>query len=318
MSRTIRRTAILAKLEATAGADAAPTGAADALLISNATFDAELNNVERKLLRGFMGNAESLVGSRFSKTTFDVEVSTSGTAGTAPAWGKLMLACAFAEVTGAALVEYTPVTLGLKTLTIKYLLDGLQHTLLGCMGTVSPDMTEGSVPKLKFTFYGVDGGHTALPLPALTLTAWKAPKVVSAENSGTVVLGGTYAAGLVTGGTSYPSRGLTFDVGNDVKRIPMLGAGNQVDITDRGVTGSVQLELTAAQEVQMFNDISANTLSTLSFTHGTVAGHRITVYGPAVQRINPKHIDHEGRAHFGMDLRFTPLLGNDELRIALT
>lgn len=318
MSRIMRNTAILAKIETTIGVDAVPTAVADALLISNASFELINNNVDRDVLRGYMGNSESLVGTRFVKATFDVELSASGTAGTAPAWGKLMLACAFAEVTGAALVEYTPVTLSLKTLTIKYLLDGLQHTMLGCMGTVSLDMQQGAIPKLKFSFTGIDAGHTALALPALTLTAWKAPKVITADNSGSVVLGGTYAAGVITGGTTYPSRGLSVDVGNDVKQIAMVGAGNQVDITQRSVTGSVQMELTAAQEIMMFNDINANTMSTLSITHGTTAGAKVMVYGPAVQRINPKHVDYEGRAHFGMDLRFTPLAGNDELRIALT
>jgi hypothetical protein len=315
MSRIMRNTAILAKIETTEGTDALPTAIADALLISNASFELINSNVDRDVLRAYIGNSESLVGTRFVRATFDVELSGSGAAATAPAWGKLLIASAFAEVTGASMVEYTPVTNGLKTLTIKYLLDGLQHTMTGCMGTVSLDMTQGVIPKLKFVFTGIDAGRSAVALPALTLTAWKVPRVITAENSGAVTLGGTYAAGAITGGTAFASRGLSVDVGNDVKQIALVGQGNQVDITQRSVTGSVQMELTAAQEITMFSDINANTLTSLSFLHGSTAGAKVLVYAPAVQRINPKHVDFEGRAHFGMDLRFTPLAGNDELRI---
>lgn len=315
MARIMRNTAILAKIETTPGTDAVPTGAANALLISNASFELVYNNAERDNLRGYMGGNESLPGTRFVKATFDVELSGSGTAGTAPAWGPLLLACAMAEVTSATAVEYTPVSTGLKTLTIKYILDGVQHTMLACMGDVELDMQEGAIPKLKFSFTGRHGGTAAQAAPALTLTNWKTPQVITAENSGCLTLGGTYANGAVTGGTTYPSRGLNVKLGNDVKQLALLCAGNQVDITNRKTTGSTQLELTAAQEVQTITDVNGVALTSLSFVHGTTAGAKVMVFAPSVQRLNPKHTDYEGRAHMGLDLNFMPVTGNDELRI---
>lgn len=315
MGRQTKKTAILAKIETTYGTDAAPTGAADALLVSDASFDTSYNNVDRNLIRGYLGNSEQLAGTRFVQAAFSVELSGSGTAGTAPAWGKLLQACAMAETVAAgSYVEYTPVSSAFKSLTIYYYLDGELHKALGCMGTVSLDMTEGTRPLLKFTFTGIDGGLTAVATPSLTLSAWKAPLVISDPNTGDITLGGTYATGAITGGTPYPSRGFTLDMGNDVKQMAVLG-GQGVDIIDRNPTGSIQLELTAAQEVAMFADINANTLTTLSLLHGTTAGAKVLVHGAAVQRINPKHVDYEGRPHLGMDLRFTPVAGNDELRI---
>ena len=51
MARLIRKTAILAKLEATYGQAAVPNGATDAMLISDATIDYQYKNVSRALLR---------------------------------------------------------------------------------------------------------------------------------------------------------------------------------------------------------------------------------------------------------------------------
>lgn len=314
MARLIRNTAILAKIETTPGLDAAPTGTANALLISNATFAYSYNNVDRDLMRGFMGASEQLSGTRFVTANFEVEISGSGTAGTAPAWGPLLLGCAMAEVTNVAYVEYTPVSTGLKTLTIYYHLDGLVHKMTSCMGTVEIAMGEGERPLFKFAFTGVDGGTVTAANPTQTLTAWKTPLVIMDQNTGDIKLGATYAAGVISAGTVHISRGLTLQLGNDVKSIALLG-GQSVDITNRATTGSVQLELSAAQEVTLMTAVNDNTLTSLSFEHGTVAGAKIVLFAPSVQRTNPSHVDYEGRAHMSLDLRLLPIVGNDELRI---
>lgn len=314
MGRLIRNTAILAKIEVTAGTDAAPAAATDALLVQNANFDRDYKNVDYNPMRGALGGKQSLPGTRFSKASFEVALAASGTAGTAPAWGKLLLACAFAEVTAASTVEYTPVSTAMKTLTIKYVEDGVQHSMLGCMGNVELDAQEGAAPMLKFNFIGKDGGDSALATPAMTLTAWKQPLVVTADNTGCLTLGGTYATGVITGGTTYPARGLNINMNNDVQAMPML-CGNSVDITNRDVTGSTQLELTAAQEIQLVTDVNTATMTSLSLLHGTTAGSKVLVYAPNVQRLNQKRADFNGRAHMKVDLDFVPIAGNDELRI---
>jgi len=315
MARNTKNTAILAKLETTYGTDAVPTGAANALLISNASFDVSYNNVDRTNIKGFFGSDEQLAGTRFVDLSFDVEISGSGAAGTSPACGPLLQACSMAEViTASTRVDYTPISTGQKSLTIYYYDDGVLHKALGCMGSVQLAMGEGERPLFRFTFAGLDGGPTATSNPSMTLTAWKAPLVITDANTGDIKLGSTYSAGAISGGTTYPSRGLNIDLGNSVAKVALLG-GQSVDVTDRAVTGSMQLELTAAQEVTMFTDVNANTLTSLSLEHGTAAGAKIIVHLPNVQRTNPKHVDYEGRIHMAFDLRGIPLTGHDELRI---
>ena len=316
MPRKIRNTAILAKIETTYGTDAVPAGATDALLVSNPSCDYTYNNVDRDNIRSYLGASEQLAGTRYVTLAFDCELSGSGAAGTAPAWGKLLRACAMAEVvTPTTRVEYNPITAAFESLTIYYFDDGVVHKALGCMGNVEVTMDEAGIPKLKFSFTGVDGGVAVQTNPTQTLTAWKTPLVITNGNTGSVKLGATYSAGALTGGTDYCSRGLTLNMGNDVKFTSMLGPCTGVDIYDRAATGSLQLDLDATAEVAAYGSVAANTLTSLGMVHGSAAGAKVLLFAPAVQRINPKHTDYEGRILIGFDLRLTPVSGNDELRI---
>lgn len=318
MARFIRNAAILAKIEATYGTDAAPAGATDAMLVSNMSIDQlNANNVSRDLVRPYFGNSEQLVGTENVSVSFDVELTGSGAAGTAPAWGPLLQACGMTETVSAGVsVDYLPNTDGLltKSLTIYYHLDGVLHKLLGARGTVTGKMGVGERPVMSFKFTGVDGGVTAVANPAVTLTGWKTPLVITDPNTGDLTLGCTYAAGALSGGTAYPSLGLEWDLGNTVAHIPLLG-GESVDVTQRQSKGSVTLDLTAAQHVAKMADVKSNALTSLGIVHGTTAGYKVLVFAPAAQLTNPKYSDKDGRALVAFDAMFVPSAGNDELRI---
>jgi len=317
MPRLIRKTAILVKTEVTYGVDSVPTGAANAMLVSNATFNLAYNNVERNFIRPYFGGSGQLAGTRFVEINFEVELANSGTAGTAPAWGPVLRACGMAEAILAtpARVEYTPVSASFSSVTIYYHIDGVRRVALGAMGNVEIMLNEGAAPMLRFSMVGLDGGRTATADPSVTLTAFRAPQVVTDVNSGDVNLGCTYAAGALSSGTVFPSRGLSINLQNTVSRKALLG-GQAVQISDRNVQGSMQLDLTAAQEVSFMTDINASTNTTLGFTHSTGAGVGIIVHAPQVQRIDPTDQEYEGDVHIGQNLRFTPTTaGNDELRL---
>lgn len=319
MPRLTRKSVILAKVETTYGTDSVPTGAANAILISNATYELQYANVSRDLIRPFLGGSEELAGTRFARVTFEVEWSNSGTAGTAPAWGPLLRACGFAEssLTAPVRIEYTPISANFTSLTIYHHLDGALRKILGAVGTVEFRLGEGERPIMAFTFDGLDGGTTATADPTAVFTAFKTPAVVNDFNSGDIKLGSTYSAGALTGGTVYPSRGVQINVGNTVAQIALLGA-QRTSITQREVTGSMQLDLSAADEVSFRSAVNNNTLTSLSFEHQTGAGVGMLLHSPAVQRTNPRDEDFNGEAQMSMDLRFVPgNSGNDELRLVM-
>lgn len=318
MARYIRNTVILAKVEATAGTDAVPTGAADAVLVSNLSITPlEAQNVDRALVRGYFGGSEQLVATAFVKCSLTVELAGAAAAATAPQWGDLLLGCGMAEasLTTPNRVEYTPVSSALKTLTIYYQDDGVQHKLLGAMGNVKISAKVGERPTLQFDFTAIDGGISATSNATPTLTAWKTPMTMTKANVVDITLGATYATGAISGGTVYASQGLELDLGNTVNHVPLLSS-ERVDISQREATGSMQLDLTAANEVSFMATVKANTTQSLALTIGTTTGNKIIIHAPAVQIIKPSKVEVNGSRLIGYELRLVPSSGNDELRIA--
>ena len=316
MARYTRNSAILAKVETTEGTDSTPTGASNAMLVSDMSINPlNAQNVDRSLVRNYFGASEQLVGTAYLSVEFTVELAGSGTAGTAAPWGALLKGCGFAESGLVSYAAYTPDTpANQKSVTIYYYDDGVLHKLLGAKGNLQLMLGVGERPTMKFSFIGKDGGISATSLPSTTLTGWKAPLVITDTNTADVKLGGTYSAGAVTSGTSYTSRGLELNCGNNVQFTPLLG-GEYVDITAREVTGSLQLDLTAAQEVTFMGTVKANTLSAISLEHGATSGYIVGVYMTQAQLINPSKQDVNGRRLIGYDIRSVPSSGNDDLII---
>lgn len=320
MPRYIRNTVILAKVETTPGTDAVPTGAADAVLVSNMSITPlDAQNVNRDIIRGYFGGSEQLVATASVKCSFTVELAGSGTAATAPQWGDLLLGCAMAEalLSTPSRVEYTPVSTALKTLSIYYYDDGVLHKLLYCMGSVKLSAKIGDRPTLQFDFIGTDGGITSPGNATPTLSAWKTPPTMAKANVVDITLGSTYALGAITGGTVYASTGLELDLGNTVNYIPLLSS-ERVDITNRETKGTMQLDLTAANEVTFMGTVKANTTQSLAITIGTTTGNKMIIHAPAVQLINPSKQELNGSRLIGYDLRLVPSsagTGNDEIRI---
>ncbi len=317
MTRHIRNTVILAKVETTAGTDAVPTGSADAVQVSNVSITPlEASNVNRDLVRGYLGGSEQLVSTAAIKASMTVELAGAASAGTAPQWGDLLLGCAMAEavLSAPARVEYTPITDAMQSLTEYYYDSGVLHKLLYAMGNAKISAKIGDRPTIALDFTAIDGGISAATNATPTLTAWKTPVTMTRANVVDVTLGCTYSAGAISGGTVYPSTGIEIDLGNTVNHVPLLSS-ERVDISQREVTGNVQFDLTAAQEVTFMATVKANTTQSLALTIGTATGNKIIIFCPAVQLIKPTKQDLNGNRLIGYELRMVPSTGNDEIRI---
>lgn len=316
-TRRIRNTVILVKPATVAGQDAAPTGAANAVLIQEMSITPlEMERIANPAMKGFFGASADLMGAASVKIEVTVALAGSGTAATPPAWGKLMMGCAMAEgaLSVPDRVEYTPVSTGLKDVTIYYYDDGVLHKAIGSMGNVSLSAKSGGTPSLKYEFTGMAGEIVAESNPVQTLSAWKTPVAMIKENVVDMTLGGTYAAGAITGGDVYPSTGIEINWGNKVEFNTNLSS-EEAEITDREVTGSIELQLSAPQEVAMLAKARSGELVSVAIKIGLITGSSILVYGPAAQLSNPKKVDIKGIRYVGFDLKFVPVVGNDELRL---
>lgn len=319
--RFIRKTVILAALEATYGTAPAFVPATDALLISDVELAYASNNKERDVIRAYLGASEELVGDDYVTITFSVELSPSGVVATAPAWGKLLRACGMAETTVAATaVYYSPVSIAFSSLAFMYYVDGVAYAATGARGTFELTMGIGETPKLKFTFlarYSQVSPSVAANPVGITYAAFKAPLLVTNYNTGMLQIGASFnkATAVLTAGDTYASRGFNFNIGNNTAYQPMLGV-DRVLIADRKATGSVTLDLAAADEVQFRADVRTNKLRSLTFNHGTTVGAKVLVHAPAAQLTNPKIVDQDGVAMTSFDVRYVPVSGDDEIVIA--
>jgi hypothetical protein len=317
MARYARNMVMLAKVETTYGTDSTPTAGANSILVSNVTINPLVaQNVSRDLIRSYMGASESLVGSGYVDLQFSVELQSSGTAGTAPAWDALVRACGMTATTGTTpgRVDYTPLSASFESNSIYLYDDTLKHTIIGARGSFDVSMSVSQRPVLNFKMMGIYSSVSSAANPTGTYTAWKTPLVVTDTNTADLIIGGTYTTGTITGGTTYVSAGLEASFGGSAQFIPLVGQ-ESVDITGRETTGKLILDLTAAQEATFSTNVRANTLSSVGIIHGTAAGSQVLVYGPAVQFLNWRKEDRNGRRLIGYDLRFTPSTGNDEFRI---
>jgi hypothetical protein len=317
--RQARDAIILSKAEVTYGTDPVPTGGANALQVSGFSFDPiTAQNVPRELLRGFMGGFEELVGDRYIAARYGVEAVGSGTVATAPAWGPQMLACGFAEtLTATFRADYTLTSTGFGSLTNYYHDSGVKHISTGTRGTFDLRLELGDRPMLDFTMMGLYNNETAAAQPSGTFTAFLQPEAITNAFSGDIVLGCTHTTGVapvLTGGTTYPSKGLRISLGNRVSHSPLLN-DEGIIIADRSVTGEMTLKLTAAQEVTLMGNVRNNTLTSIGFTHGTVANRKLLVFMPYCQLVNPRKAEDNGQRLITFGFRAIPSVGNDELRI---
>lgn len=303
-----RKTAILAKIETVYGTDPAPAGATNAILVSGdpTVTPMDMKTVDRDILRAYFGNAEKLPTAIFSKVDFSVEIAGSGAAGTAPAWGPLLRACAFSEtITVGTKVEYQPVTDALESCTIHINRDGVLHKLTGARGTAKFGFTVDAIPKFDFSFTGLFNAVTDGLMPAVALNAWKTPLPVNRSNTPTFMLHG-YAARM---------QSLEFDVAAALSAYSLINGSDQVDITDRKPAGKVTLEATTVAQKDWWTSVKNVATGALQLIHGTAAGNRVQVDAPTVQILNPTYGEYQGILMLNGDLVFAPNAGNDELVI---
>ena len=317
-ARKFRNVVVLAKVETTKGTDSTPTGASNAMLpvgeVSLTPIDAE--RVPRSVIRGYFGAPDALVGSTWMRLAFSVEAASSGTAGTAPAWGALLQGCGFTEtVSTASRVEYAPASTGLKGVSLYMYADGLEYKFIGRVGNLNGAANVGGIPLLNFEFMAPYATPSTSTNPTPTLTSWQTPYLVSDANTADLVVGGTYTTGVISGGTTYVSGGLEFDMGNQISRLELIGAKESV-ITDRNVTGTIKtLDLTAAQEITVQGLVTGNTATALGLTHGTASGSKVMFWVPSARLLGVTPVNLEGVWTSDVAFEAPPSSGNDDIKI---
>lgn len=302
-----RRKVILSKIEGVYGTDSVPVAATDALLVRNCSIRPVATElVDRELVKAYLGHDEQIPVSAGVGIDFEVEMVGSGVDATAPAWGKLLLACGFAETINALVdVSYSPVSSGFSSLSKYYHQDGLLHKALGNRGSVRLRMAPRQIPVFAFSFMGLKSTDTDVALPSPTLTAWKSPVAVNNANTSAFTLHG------------FAGKLYDFDIDLAAQLVHRnLVGGEDISLTDRAPVGSIEIEVPTIAAKDFFTIAKNGTLGALSILHGIVAEFKVRIDLPAVQLINPEYTDRDGVLAMKMGLRLVPTAaGNDEIKI---
>lgn len=314
MALLLRKRLILIEEESTYSTDAAPTGA-DAVLVRDLSITPQQSDVVgRNLIRPYLGASEQLLANTRVECTFSVELAGSGTAGTAPQYGKALKACGLSEtVVASTSVTYAPVSSSFDSVTIHYNIDGVRHKVTGARGTFTLNASVGEIPTIDFTFTGIYVAPDDSSLPSVTYANQATPLIFKNGNTDTFALL-NYSGAL---------QSVSFDIGNSIVYRELVGGSKEVLITDRGANGSVTIEAPTLAQKDYFAaalvDSGLGTNTNLTFQHGTTAGNIVDFASTRVDIGDVSYGDQDGIAMLTIPYTAIPsTTGNDEFSLIYT
>jgi hypothetical protein len=309
-----RNRLLLAEIEATYGTAPAMTGT-DAILVSEIEVTPiELDLQDRELITGYLGNTEKVIGAQMSKVTFSVEWAASGTAGTAPKWGRFLRACGFAEtIVASTSVTYLPVSTAMESVAMRFYsgvgAGATEHLIRGARGTAELDFSAGEIPRVEFEFTGLYTAAAGATAPVATFSAQAKPLAFNSRNTNPVSVHG-FAAVLEE---------FSLELENEVVFRQNAGGSENVQITDREPNGDLKIEAPLIGAKDFFAAVAAQTLGAVSFVHGTTAGNIITLSMPSVSFDGVEYSESDGITMLEIPYVANPTsAGNDEISIVFT
>lgn len=304
-SKKIRKTAILAAIEATKGTDAVPV-AANALEVRNVTITPiEGDEVSNDFLRPYFGGSGSTLVTEYAKVSFEVPFAGVGIPGDAPGYAALLRACA-ASVTVEATVAVTfaPVTDNIESVTIYSNIDGVLHKMRGAHGNVRATVDAKGTPVWAFEFTGGFVPAVDAALPAVDYSAFVPALGVNKINTT-----------LTLHGIAVACSSFSFDFGNTVVKQDLINV-DDTEITGRASTGSVTIRNTAVADKDWVAAVRAGTQGALALKHGQGTNNVVEINAPRVQLGKPAYSEQDGIQMIQLPLSYIPSnAGNDEWQI---
>ena len=308
MALLARKSYILAKAENVYGTSAAPTNS-DAILVRSLELTPLAGDVvSRELLRGYLGNSESLIAQTYVELNFEVELAGSGTAGTPPRYGNLLQSCGMALTTVASTSNtYAPVSSSFSSSTIVYNTDGLNHVLTGCRGSFSIKAEVGQIPTISMSMVGVYNAPTDTSPVSASYTAQATPLVFRQGNTSAFSI--FSYSGLL--------QSFEFDIANETVYRQLVGSSaGEVLITDRKPSGSCMIEAPTLASKDFFGIALGTATGGLSFTHGIAAGNRVVFNSPQTDITTPAYGEQDGVRMLNLPYVSVPTTaGNDEVSL---
>ena len=267
-----RKKFLIAKIEATEGTDSSPVGGSNAIQLSSLEITPmEADVVTANSFQGFIGNSSraSVVANKRVSVSFDVELSGSGTAGTAPAYDALLKSCGCSVTTVADTSNtYAPVSSSFDSATLYCFYDGTRHVITGARGTFTINLTAGQFGTISFQFTGIYNNPDST---ALSGTFTVANQAAAIEVNDTNVTTATFF-----GETSQRIESFDFALNNNLI-YKETASSKQALIVDRAPGGTCVIEAPARSTTDYFEDARGSSTANTSIVLGATAGNIVTL-----------------------------------------
>lgn len=168
---------------------------------------------------------------------------------------------------------YNPISSAIESLGIYFYMDGNLHKLIGVRGDVGVSIAGKKFGLLSFSFTGLVGVITDVPLTATSMTMWPAASPVN----------NAYTSGFTIHGFATNLYELSLKSGNEVMHRDDIIGYEDVVIVDRKPSGNVIIQAPLLAEKDFFTIAKAGTLGSLGVTHGLTAGNRFILSVPVQQ-----------------------------------
>jgi hypothetical protein len=308
------RQLLLAKKETTYGVDAVPTST-DTILAEEVSFKPTGQRVTPSTAKPGVGAEADHVYGEHYEGSFKVPLAASGTAGTAPKWGKIAKACGWGET----IVASTSVTYqrlvnpkGCDSLTLVWRDDRRLHKIVGFRGRVALTLDAGARPMLVFTGRGLhldvaDGA--VLAQADASFTGWEDTKVVSKDTT-------TFSFDSITG---LGIRQFNFDSSDNVRFIDVPEQENVDLVGEMSFSGRLRITTPLPSVLNLETIWRTGAVKTFALVHGATAGKIVTVNG-RTQVLEPSYSRDRGDDVTDAGLKLVPSsrTTDDELSIVLT
>lgn len=260
---------LLAKNEAVKGTDIVPTPALNAVRVRSVSKEIAGTKITRDVVKATMGQLAHLIGKATMTLTIEVELRTSGAAGTAPDYGPLLRACAVDEtIVPATSVAYDPLTDNHESASIYWYEDGLLWKFLGAEGDASLSYTMDEIPILTFVMQA--------PYLEPTTTAYPGGEVYQTQPPI-----GASSADVVSEGGAIKVGSFSLNFGNDVQEHYTTGQ-HEYTIDDRNPNMTINKD--SISTIADWTALFAETAVALSAVIDGGAGKKVTVSAPVAVR----------------------------------
>lgn len=308
---------ILVKPETVYAVDSGPTGAVNAVLLTDVSLQPmEGQEVSRNLELSYLGSQEQLPVGLYSVLSGTSELVGSGQTGVAPGWGPLMRMSGAAEVITPdatpddGMVEYSPISVGEESGSVYFWIGPNRYVMLGCVVTWEATISALGIPGIKWTITGLFTVPAVTARPGVVnLAAFQAPQVASKATTPIFTINAI----------PFVLREYKLTLGNDVQQRMLIGV-ERIVITDRNEQLSATVE---AVPMSTYNPVSAAVAPAprqeIIIQQGTLIGKRVNITAShSVQRRFAGPTQNQNIEEWPLTFSTLPDAGDDQWKITLT